>query len=269
LARETVLEAIEVGYRKRVREVQKRRRILTRERRIFRRWRAAVEYRLNQLGQPVWVDDPVHEHTFFGHLFDKLWPWPRGNGPFFRYDTTLGYGEHAHPHNMHLNLEALSWPQLESAAMEAGAPLHTLLPPGFRSKKPLPSQPHPEPRDDATQPRFEPSVPEPSDVPLTHARLGRMSTLLSNFALAVNHTQFSRVPQRVRPVPLQLKLRTTSLSQSRRPVPEQYESLRNTMEKEERRAFIVRLCSVWLIFLIFWTVCSRLFSSDKDSLANV
>jgi len=266
LARETVLEAIEVGYRTRVRAVQRRRKTLDRERRILRRWRAAIEFHLHQIYQPVWVKDPAHQHSFYGRCFDKVWPWPKGSGIFFRYNHTLGYGDHSHPHGMHLNLEALSWPQLEAAAMEAGAPLRTFLPPGFKTNTPPPdpltfstmfsSEAHAGlslSRQGSTESKSRTVAIDSADIPLTHSSLGRMMVMLGSFGFAVNHSQFSMVPKKTRPPPIQVGIFSRA-----RPTPSvsaQFNALRSAMEKEEKRAFYVRLCAVWTIFIVFWTVC--------------
>ena len=264
LARETVLENIEFGYRKRVRAVQRRRKAFHRERRILRRWRAAIEFHLHQIDQPVWVKDLIHQHSFYGRWFDKIWPWPKGGGTFFRYNRTLGYGDHSHPHGMHLNLEALSWPQLEAAAMEAGAPLRTFLPPGFKTNTP---SPHPLTsstmfssevhtglsRHGSNESKSRTMAVDNADIPLTHSRLGRMIVMLGSFGLAVNHSQFSKVPKQTRPPPIQVD--TSNHTRPRSSVSVQFDTLRTAMEQEEKRAFYARLCVVWVIFIVFWTVC--------------
>ena len=269
LARETVLEGIEVGYRKRVRAVQRHRKALYRERLILRRWRAAIEFHLHQIDQPAWVKDPIHQHSFYRRCFDKVWPWPKGSGIFFCYDRTLNYGDHSHPHGMHLNLEALSWPQLEAAAMEAGAPLRTFLPLGFKTNT-LP----PDPLTFSTmfggevhaglsrlgsiESRPRTVAADNADIPLTQSRLGRMVVMLGSFGLAVNHSQFSKASEKTRPPPIKV----CAFSFTPRPsISAQLDALRTAMEQEEKRAFYVRLCVVCVIFVVFWTVCRLSFHS--------
>jgi potassium channel subfamily K len=138
MMRDTVLEAVEFSYRKRLRAVRLKRRAARVRRRIAGRWREAVEWRLRAVGAPIWVKDGAKSNTWFAEIKEIAaivvnWvrqPWA-GNAD--RYRRGLGYGIGQHPHGMHLGLEALTHAQLEAAAMEAGAPLDTLLPPGFKS----------------------------------------------------------------------------------------------------------------------------------------
>ena len=262
LLRETVLEGIEVGYRKRLRDFQKRRRILHRERCILRRWRAAIEFHLHQIDQPVWVKHPTQHQSFYKRWFDKIWPWPKGSGIFFRSNRTLGYGDHSHPHDMHLNLEALAWPQLEAAAMEAGAPLRTFLPPGFKPN--IPSQDPVSfmltceggfPREGSVEPKPRAVVDEGVDISLTHSSLGRMMVMLGSFGLAVNHSQ--KIPKEARP-PL-IQVATLSDNRFRPSVLEPFDALRAAMDNEEKRAFNIRLCAILMIFVLFWMVCHSKF----------
>jgi hypothetical protein len=120
LMRETVLEGLEVGYRKRVQAMRQRRKVVRWKRRVSNRWREAVEWRLRESGRPVWVRDMKEKSLgLFAKLldfFDGLLPWPTGDNTSFSYGSGfmmghgLGYG--SHPHGMHLNLEALSWKQV-------------------------------------------------------------------------------------------------------------------------------------------------------------
>ncbi|RDB30378.1 Outward-rectifier potassium channel TOK1 [Hypsizygus marmoreus] len=258
LTRETVLEGIEVGYRKRVKAVRKRRKTAEMERRVFERWRAAIEWRLREAGQPVWAKDNAinHHHSFFMRMVDKVWPWPTGDGRFFRYEHSIGHGDYPHPHGMHLNLEALTWPQLEAAAMEAGVPLRTLLPPGFTINEP--TNRHTDSESGKEHGSIHPKLhlpPELTDIPLTHARLGRMIVMLGNFGLAVNQSHFTKVPKPGQLNPEHLPQEDHHPNPSPKLlVAEQYEALRAGMEKEERHAFYVRLSAVWIVFILFWTI---------------
>jgi potassium channel subfamily K, other eukaryote len=267
LTRETVLEALEVGYRKRVRAVRLRRKRSHRMKKIVERWRAAIEWRLRESGQPIWVrDDPEkHQHRRCVKLFYDLWPWS-SDQPYPEH--SFGLSSRMHPHGMHLNLEALNCAQLETAALETGVPLSRLLPPGF--KMPLLRD-----QDDAqmarverikssgtgfgtSMPRFVPS--EPLGLPLTHARIGRMAVMLGTFAFAVTERSFTRVAEAAKVPPKE----TDSDDQSSIDGPynwsiaEQYESMRAGMEVEEKRAFAARLFIVWVFFIAFWMVCISL-----------
>ncbi|KAJ7150894.1 hypothetical protein C8R43DRAFT_887165 [Mycena crocata] len=260
LTRETVLEGLEVGYRKRVQAVRQRRKVGRWKRRVSNRWREAVEWRLRESGQPVWVRDAIHGSSMPGLLgrlvdfVDSLLPWPTGENQSFSYGSGfmlghgLGYGNH--PHGMHLNLEALSWKQLEAAAMEAGVPLQSLLPDGFRERR--------EGSDDASHdgdnPNANPDAPpvlEPdADVPLTHARFGRMIAMIGSFALAVDNSGHLRgdVPS----VPKPSDCGPAATPQFKKSLTLQYDAFRSGMEKEETKAFYARLVVVWVLFIMFW-----------------
>ncbi|KAJ6469379.1 hypothetical protein C8R45DRAFT_1078707 [Mycena sanguinolenta] len=260
LTRETVLEGLEVGYRKRVQLVRQRRKIGRWKRRVSVRWREAIEWRLRESGLPVWVRDVKTNQAGRGlgrrilDFLDRLLPWPTGDNPSFSYGSgfglghRLGYGNH--PHGMHLNLEALSWNQLEAAAMEAGVPLDMLLPDGFRDK-------HRDSDSDASSHQENrPVGPAPdADVPLTHARLGRMIAMLGSFALAVRSgpvvANTPRVPSSA-PIPHFRKSLTV-----------QYDALRSGVEKEETKAFYARLIVVWALFITFWTIGSVIFMQTE------
>ena len=260
LTRETVLEALEVSYRKRVRAVRRKRREAHHKKRIAERWRSAIEWRLRESGRPIWVkDDPeVHQHRRCMKMVHDLWPWARGHP---HYAHSFGASKRVQPHGMHLNLEALTCAQLETAALETGVPLGQLVPRDFK-------MPAPRPQDDihmariegikaarrGTAPQFVPT--QPIGLPLTHARIGRMAIMLESFAFAVTERSFARVAQAAELPPPE-----TGDDESPVSVPyswsvaEQYEAMRAGMEVEEKRAFAARLVVVWTFFIAFWMVC--------------
>ncbi|KAJ6572157.1 hypothetical protein B0H19DRAFT_1132741 [Mycena capillaripes] len=264
LTRETVLEGLEVGYRKRVQAVRQRRKVGRWKRRVSNRWREAVEWRLRESGRPVWVKD-VRVNAGHGPLakildfIDGLLPWPTGDNRSFSYGSGfmmghgLGYGNH--PHGMHLNLEALSWKQLEAAAMEAGVPLNTLLPDGFRERR--------EESEDGSSHQGEqpgaPPAPEPdANLPLTYARLGRMIAMIGSFALAVDKSSHLRGTAPT-PTPREIGPAPSPTPQFKKSLTLQYNAFRAGMEKEEAKAFYARLVVVWVLFIMFWTVGSVIF----------
>lgn len=254
LTRETVLEALEVSYRKRVKSVRLRRRATQWEKRVGERWRAAVDWRLREAGQPVWVkDDPsAGTRSLIIRLFDKIWHWRTGRGKYFRYNHSFGVGDRSHPFGMHLNLEGLRAPQLEAAAMEVGVPLRTLLPPGFRPKS---NRDEKEGTPDGTQPEASeprPAPPNFDDIPLTHARVGRMAVLLGNFAFAINKSSFAKFAQRAPRISIPEEDDAQKKLRHQHSLTEKYESVRASMESEERRAFYARFTVVWMIFIVFW-----------------
>lgn len=167
----------------------------------------------------------------------------------------MGYGDH--PHGMHLNLEALDREALESAALEVGVPLRTLLPSGYWKRKLGDDDedgPHEKPRTGPGARKL-PDLNE--DFPLTHARLGKMISMVGNFALAVDKSSLTG------DTPLRLIHRPAKsgiTSKSEKTLTQQYESFRAGMESEETRAFYARLSVAWVVFFLFWIV--RLSSRD-------
>src|SRR5262245_17418940 len=123
MTRETVLEAMEVGYRKRLKTMKDRRRETRKQRRIERRWRAAVEWRLRDKGQQVWIRDDGKNNRGIVRKALELVHW-----------MPHRHHEHGHHLGMHLNLDGLTPSQLEAAALETGVPLQELLPRDFIMK---------------------------------------------------------------------------------------------------------------------------------------
>ncbi|KAF8217673.1 hypothetical protein K438DRAFT_1795430 [Mycena galopus ATCC 62051] len=264
LMRETVLEGLEVGYRKRVQLVRQRRKMGRWKRRVTNRWREAVEWRLRDSGLPVFVRDVKSNEAGRG-LLSKGWdfldgwlPWPTGESSSFSYGSGfmlgrgLGYGNH--PHGMHLNLEALSWNQLEAAAMEAGVPLDVLLPDGFRENRTESEDGSSHQEQPSTGQEQRPVGPPPdADVPLTHARLGRMIAMLGSFALAIRDVPLiDHTPAPPAPVP-----------EFRKSLTLQYDTLRSGLEKEEAKAFYARLVVVWVLFITFWIIGAVIFMETE------
>lgn len=329
LTRETVLEALEVGYRKRVHAARTKRKNLRWQKRVAKRWRAAISWRLRERGQPIWVlNQPASSNNasntwiFKARAFvcQKTLRFVEWSFPQWTWTSKWkGLGGVAHPKGKHLNLEALEGPSLEAAAMEAGVPLSELLPPGFAKRW---AERHPSTLEgDATR-RGAPFVPgstflpfplsrdnsrnsasqlgasawawvsrlqnaqssyDPNEIPLTHARLGRMMAMLGGFALAVDKSSALRggvtnrgglSPRRAEAAPAStllipplltstgssgtasttIPLSPTSQKRVPKSLSQQYEAYRVAMEKEETKAFYARLVVVWTIFLIFWMV---------------
>lgn len=185
-------------------------------------------------------------------------------------------GSVRHPRGMHLNLEALTGPQLEAAALEAGVPLSELLPPAFWKRKGPPkdrdgtiSQPPPtsNPPIDGSgggPPHVTIPTGDPDDMPLTHIRMGKMIAMLGKFALSVDKSNWlNGDAQRRRaaggeaggPSGLASASATRAGSGYKKSLTQQYEEVRSGVESEEERAFYARLGVVWILFMIFWMVC--------------
>ena len=138
MCRETIIEGLEIGYRRRMRDMRQRRREARRFRRWEARWQRAVEFRLREAGLPIWVPEakfPRHDTTISVANGGGL-PSGMANLPFFRRvgrhvtrtatmtSTDQVFGKRR---GHHLNVDALSTAQLEEAALEAGVPLDMFL----------------------------------------------------------------------------------------------------------------------------------------------
>ncbi|KAL4264001.1 two pore domain potassium channel family protein [Pleurotus pulmonarius] len=244
--RDTVLEALEVAYRKRLRDVGARRRERQRQVRVHQRWLDAVTWRLNKMQQPVWVDDeessPRKKVMIWVHRMWESGVRSRGGRALLYYDS--------HRHGMHLNLEVLTGAQLESAALEAGVPLSTLLPPNFRPRRGKGG-------DDGEKNPKRAEEAGSSDMPLTHTRIGRMVGMLGKFANAVYHSGrlAGDIPLDLPPTPRITPL--TSGGEAR------FESFKVEMEREEEKAFYASLTVAWTLFLAFWIAGSAIFHATE------
>ncbi|KAK7047856.1 Potassium channel [Paramarasmius palmivorus] len=259
LARETVIEALEVGYRRRLKTVRERRKRTRWVRRVSNRWREAIEWRLREADKPIWArDDPDMERTWYVRVADWLapWMWPR----------TTRLGDVPHPHGMHLNLEALTDAQLEAAALEAGVPLRDLLPPGFLKRRKSTGVGRSRNEQGGSgllwfrRMQTQRDV-DPDQVPLTHARIGRMAAMLGSFALAVGKSEWFKDEKRWSKRPPIPDERARS---SRRRVFEQdFDAYRAGMEEEERKAFWAKFSVAWMLFIVFWMIGSGVFMATE------
>ncbi|GJE86492.1 voltage-gated potassium channel protein [Phanerochaete sordida] len=213
MTRETVLEGLELGYRKRLRNLQLRRREARRFRHWEARWRRAIVWRLKAAGKPIWVPDgqaPHEEVRFVGLTGDRdgagevhwMRRWLNAIG-LERLSAARAHRKHVrgHPRGKHLNLDALNPQQLEAAALEAGVPLEMFLsPPRGRPEAELERQ-HSNASSERSARRGEarrrlfwyhrhpdtdgwPTYPQTP----THAQVGRMSAMVTKFAMAVTGT---------------------------------------------------------------------------------
>ncbi|KAF8871171.1 hypothetical protein CPB84DRAFT_1716808 [Gymnopilus junonius] len=296
LSRDALLEAAAVGFRARLGAFKARQR----ERRIRSRWRAAVRWRLRENGYPVWVDDLDREqrqrvdlkkrhHHWYSKL-RSLWrrasdqTWREWEDPAWRYV----YGKR----HKRLNLEVLTESQLETAALEAGAPLSELVPKGLKLHGMWCSDDAGGQVDasNATPPNpwfatFD-TTHTGNTVPptLTHMRLGGMVTLLGKFAVAVTHgfqpESRNQSPQDAQAteeegddlngddtynspvrtglgVPFTRTMTMTTMHEEEPPLVE-------SLELEERSAFRVRLGLALTLFVIFWMVGAAIFMQTEN-----
>ena len=199
LCRDTVLEGLEIGYRKRLRQLRARRSEARRFRKWQTRWRRAIEWRLRQQGSPVWVADAQWREEQ-GVRFVGLGGLKAGAGEsswmmrFVRFpsrffstppeDPAQRGTLHVvgHPFGKHLNINALSDEQLHAAALEAGVPLEMFVDfsPAHRLAHEASEQQLPHPTHGALAGD---GWPMHAGTP-TGAQVGRMSAVLTRVALA-------------------------------------------------------------------------------------
>ncbi|CAL1708783.1 unnamed protein product [Somion occarium] len=213
MCRETILESLEVGYRKRMRRMRTHRREARRFRRWEARWTRAVEWRLKEKGLPVWIPDQHsdHEHVRFVGLEglqdetkETHWmrKWLGSIGSLKRRQEHTGHVR-AHHRGKHLNINALSPQQLEAAALEAGVPLEMFLAP-VEGRPAVGSHTS---NSDGSHRRSgshfgighglyrtasSSGWPAHPQTP-THAQIGRMAAMVTKFALAVSGTHVRMV----------------------------------------------------------------------------
>ncbi|PPQ88573.1 hypothetical protein CVT25_009953 [Psilocybe cyanescens] len=291
LSREALLESAAVGFRARLKAVETRQR----ERHIRSRWRAAVRWRLRVQGHPMWVDDrdderrqrvgrKRHHHWYSSLLrvWRNIWDevWREWEDPAWKYV----YG----PRHKRLNLEALTESQLETAALEAGAPLSELVPKGFRLRGG--SRPFSDESQDGgigtAFPRFDSNLSGAVAAPLlTHVRMGGMVSMLGKFAVAIAVAGgFEHEPQTAatlvdhdgdgdndvdvvdkdeypttagRGIPFTRTMTMTT-------VIEDETSLAESLELEERNAFRARLTVALTLFMVFWMAGSAIFMHTEN-----
>lgn len=277
LARDTVLEGLEVGYRKRVTSMRETRRMSRWRRRVTGRWREAVEWRLRDAGAPLWVKDNPTRNPLLNvlvRILNAVFPWEWSIRGWFgkKKEDKEFLGRVTHPRGMHLNLEALPHDKLAAAAMEAGVPLSNLLPPGFKPRRPaqLEVQPGSSREGSHDLPPLrgdDPGPDDPDELPLTHARMGKMIAILARFALltfdgarqedepsspqtpSVRRNQLARLDTFQRQ-----DSKDNEKPKYKKSLADQYDAFHSLMEREEKKALNARLVVVWLLFLTFWLV---------------
>lgn len=204
LCRETVLEGLDIGYRKRLRVLRERRSEARRFRKWQTRWRRAIEWRLRRQGSTVWVSDAQwreEQGVRFVGLGEgagaSSWLMRFVNLPRLRSppsdDASARQTMHVvgHPFGKHLNINALSDEQLHEAALEAGVPLEMFIDfsPAHKLVHEASGQPHP------TSPALAGgNWPTHAGTP-TDAQVGRMSSMLTKMALVLSGREIY-VPRR-------------------------------------------------------------------------
>ena len=248
LSREVLLEGATAGFHERVRKLRARQR----NRLIRERWKAAVKWRLKSKNLPLWsavdrVAEPRHNsRRHHNHWWTSV---KQACSPWRRKLSRMAEGLPCYASNSkQLNIDALTQAQLEGAALEAGAPLADILPSSSGLETPV---------DDSGNVDVQ---PQPL---LTHMRIGGMVSLLGQFAVSFVHSHVSDDIQ------IATNHDDTEETVDERPVRERLEvpftrtltiqdeeTFLETLKSEERTAFIARLTLAWLLFIIFWVVCT-------------
>ena len=239
LSREALLEGVTAGFRERVKKL----RAQQRNRRIREHWKAAVKWRLKSKNLPLY--DRVAKPRNDSRQHHNHW-WTSVKQVCSQWRKKLSRRAEVLPcyaaKRKQLNLDALTQAQLEGAALEAGAPLADILPSRLET-----------PVGDAGNA----SQPQPL---LTHMRIGGMVSFLGQFAVSFVHNNVNEDTETAtnhedsideRPARERLEVpftRTLTFLDE--------ESFLETLKSEERNAFIARLSLAWLLFIIFWVVCT-------------
>ncbi|KIM42108.1 hypothetical protein M413DRAFT_127201 [Hebeloma cylindrosporum] len=248
LSREVLIEAVAIRFQNRMKAAKAH----ERERHILTRWRAAVRWRLQSKGLPVWINDHAEQREgriglrqthhwysslrrFWRRLLDEVWrEW---EDPAWKYV----YG----PNQTRLNLEALSHSQLETAALEAGAPLSELVPQGLKLRTREQENVH------SSSSQISSTDVNSHPPSLTHVRIAGMVSFLSTFAIAVTHEAFQEDPitetssETTHEVdyskPTGNGAPLTKFMTTARILQDDHMALAKTLEIEERNAFYGRL----------------------------
>ena len=254
--RETVLEGLEFGCRSRLLAIQERRRAARLRRRIEKRWRHAIICRLRERHELVWIHkNPNDRRTLWSIVKACFWRAKWGIWLTSRKNTHQNRGQHG----AHLNLWALPLCQLEAAALEAGAPLDTLLPEDFYDACGQDAKHLAFPSWFAVHPicHRNASAAEPP----TRYRLGAVVAIVTKLTLAVyghcgnlpsNGLSIRDAPAAGGPQPPTdcfrgLQVRKTGTCEDK-------ENYREDLEDPEKKAYYVCSCLSWLWLLIFWVV---------------
>ncbi|OJA20014.1 hypothetical protein AZE42_05864 [Rhizopogon vesiculosus] len=278
MVQETVREGLHIGYLQRLQDIRERRRVAQRRKRAEKRWRSAVIWRLREKSAPVWIrthDSHSHSHSLLVKVTRKFCKAAERTP----HSTRRRRG-------MRLNLEALTHSQLEAAAMEAGVPLDTLLPPSFYEAQ---MENERDNADDLEIARIPPwSIPHPvyganmrgeRQWTLTDQRLGAMAALLTRFAVGFSRERGEVVPQAtVDNVSSPIGDATTknedesggdqgadsstvfTTTSSNDDVSNDYLAM---VANTEKQALYVRSIFAWSLFVVFWVVGAVIFSKTE------
>ncbi|KAG2340994.1 voltage-gated potassium channel [Suillus weaverae] len=286
MVQETVREGLHIGYLRRLQDIRERRRASRRRKNAERRWRSAVIWRLRDKGAKVWVRK-------YRSTSNSL--WAKVKRRFFSATEKV-----PHPldrsRGKRLNLEALTHLELKAAAMEAGVPLDTLLPPQFYEAQ-MQNDDDDDNADDLEIASTYPVLSVPHSVygmnvrrgahqMLTHQRLGAMAALLTRFAIGVSLEHKGPIPQATasgvenpsgesalndkRGLSAgaegsdggehNTRSSTTLATSISDNVNVKYDSI---VANKEKYALLARSSFAWTLFVVFWLVGSAIFSQTE------
>ncbi|KAF8122573.1 hypothetical protein EV363DRAFT_1274492 [Boletus edulis] len=266
--RETVREGLDFGYRRRLLEIQERRRAARLRRRAENRWIHAIIWRLRERHQHVWIPKNTNNRR---SLWSKLRYWfSRAKWGILSTARRSTHKSHRH-YGMQLNLNALPPCQLEAAALEAGSPLDTLLPTDFydsydqeaclhvhvtgdEHRHPLPSWfvVHPVYRRAAR-----------ANEPLTHRRLGAMAAILTKLGFAIYELGGSPLWNAPDASAAGAPEATQDSAGSLQTSSTDDENYREDVANTEQKAYYTRTGLSWGWFLIFWMGGAAIFKATE------
>jgi hypothetical protein len=183
LIREVLLEGVALGFQARVTAIRTRQS----ERRIRTRWRTAVKFRLRANNLPMWVVDSGgenNEQDWQHHHYHDWWRWAKQGWNFLKKQLSRKLADKCYPKCKHLNLRALTEAQMEEAALEAGAPLADLLPPGLHLESLEATD------DDVDEEDEEEPISNRGGIPFTHSMTMRDEASLEDTLVAEEKIAF-------------------------------------------------------------------------------
>ena len=255
--RETVLEGLDFGYRRRLLAIQEKRRAARRRKRAEKRWRHAIIWRLRERHAPIWIPNNTSDcKSPWLKLKSGFWHAERVIWSAARRSTHQSYRRHG----MKLNLWALPRCQLEAAALEAGVPLDTLLPADFYDTYDEAACPYASAVEPHTLPSWFVVHPvyhrdEFTNEPPTHRRLGAMAAMLTKLSFSIYESGGNPLPDEhdvqdaVGPEATQNSSGSLQTSSS----VDKGDYHADVMDTE-KKAYYTRSGLSWGWFLIFWMV---------------
>lgn len=215
VARETVFERLQISYQRRLAKIRHTHQEHRRWRVWERKWKRAVEWRLNEINAEVWITDLTDESESMMGIAKEESKWARilfinrifhtsfreyEHHKYFRNEGEVRGITYGIP-GTHLNAEALSSAQLEAAAVESGVPMCIIR--ALRRRRSylsrthsIGSQSNASIRQHWTRWFWSEREPPPTERPATEVMRGLedMSGMLTKFAIATTGVGMNRMP---------------------------------------------------------------------------